>query len=99
MVDRCLLAIAKRQNLLLIGVGLMLILAAFVPRLWLLQTRFFDRDELEHLHTAWLTFEGHLLYHDFFQNHTPLLYFFLEPLFMFYDVARNVDDAFALMSG
>jgi hypothetical protein len=97
MPDRCLSAIAKRQNLLLVGAGLVLILAAFVPRLWLLQTRFFDRDELEHLHTAWLTFEGQLLYRDFFQNHTPLLYFFLAPLFMFYDVARNVDDAVALI--
>jgi 4-amino-4-deoxy-L-arabinose transferase-like glycosyltransferase len=94
-IDRCPPPMAGRQDLLLISVGL--ILAAFVPRLWLLQTRFFDRDELEHLHTAWLTFEGQLPYRDFFQNHTPLLYFFLAPLFMFYDAARNIDDAFALM--
>lgn len=97
MNNRWLPAIAKRQDLLLISAAFILILIAFVPRLWLLQTRFFDRDELEHLHTAWLSFEGYLIYRDFFQNHTPLLYFFLAPLFKFFDVARNVDDAFALM--
>ena len=58
--------IIRHQNRLLIGIGIILILSAFVPRLWLLQTRFFDRDELEHLHTAWLSFEGHVLYRDFF---------------------------------
>lgn len=74
MHKNCLSAISKHQNLLLIIAGLTLILIAFLPRLWLLQTRFFDRDELEHLHTAWLSFEGYLVYRDFFQNHTPLLY-------------------------
>jgi 4-amino-4-deoxy-L-arabinose transferase-like glycosyltransferase len=86
----------KHQDLALLITALLLILLAFVPRLWLLQTRFFDRDEFEHLHTAWLTFEGYLLYRDFFQNHTPLLYFLLAPLFSVFDVTRDVKDALDL---
>jgi hypothetical protein len=42
--------------------------------------RRFDADEFEHLHGSWMVHSGFLPYRDFWQNHTPLLYFVLAPL-------------------
>ena len=42
----------------------------------------FNHDELEHLHTTWKIFSGEKIYIDFFQNHNPLLYLTLYPIFM-----------------
>jgi len=42
--------------------------------------RFLDHDELEHLHTAWLVFQGFEPYTDFFQHHHPLLWYLIWPL-------------------
>lgn len=49
-------------------------------RLSLLRYRWFDRDELEHLHAAYSIAHGLLLYRDFFELHGPLLYLLLTPL-------------------
>ena len=35
--------------------------------------RFFDGDELEHVHSAWHVLNGALPYVDFFEHHHPLL--------------------------
>ncbi len=37
-------------------------------------TQAFDHDELEFIHTAWLSSEGKRIYTDFFQHHHPLAY-------------------------
>jgi Dolichyl-phosphate-mannose-protein mannosyltransferase len=49
-------------------------------QLALLKVRRFDPDELEHLHAAWCFSKGLLPYRDFFEHHTPGLYFILAPL-------------------
>lgn len=48
-------------------------------RLLLLRERYFDTDELEHLHAALCVARGGVLYKDFFELHGPLFYFFLAP--------------------
>ena len=46
-------------------------------------------DDVEHLHSAWLVFNGKVPYNDFFQHHNPLLWYIYAPLlgFMAYDIA------------
>lgn len=42
--------------------------------------RYFDQDELEHVHSAWYLLQGKIPYLDFFQNHHPGLWFLIAPL-------------------
>lgn len=46
-------------------------------------------DDVEHLHSAWLVFQGEIPYRDFFQHHNPLLWYLFAPLvgFFAYDLA------------
>ncbi len=66
-------------------------------RLWLIQTAWIDFDELEHLHAAWYVSRGYLPFRDFFEHHTPWLYFLLAPFFRFYAVATDPDQAIAFI--
>jgi hypothetical protein len=58
----------------------LLLSAVFWTRLPLFQLRWFNPDELEHLHAAWCTGRGMVPYHDFFEHHTPWLYYLLAPV-------------------
>jgi hypothetical protein len=40
-----------------------------------------DIDEFQHLHAAWMVSQHYILYKDFWENHTPLFYYLLLPLF------------------
>ena len=46
-------------------------------------------DDVEHLHSAWLVFQGKVPYNDFFQHHNPLLWYLYAPLLgaMQYEIA------------
>jgi hypothetical protein len=83
----------ERGNLFVIGSALLLALGAYFWRLHVLRVRYFCPDEFEHLHAAWSFSKGLLPYRDFFEHHTPWLYFFLAPFFRFYDVDTKVADA------
>lgn len=37
-------------------------------------------DDVEHLHSAWLVFQGYIPYQDFFQHHNPLMWYLFAPL-------------------
>lgn len=37
-------------------------------------------DDVEHLHSTWLVFQGYIPYQDFFQHHNPLLWYMFAPL-------------------
>lgn len=37
-------------------------------------------DDVEHLHSSWLVFQGAVPYQDFFQHHNPLLWYMFAPL-------------------
>ena len=37
-------------------------------------------DDVEHLHSAWLVFQGKVPYVDFFQHHNPLLWYLFAPI-------------------
>lgn len=41
--------------------------------------RFFDGDEIEHVHSAWHVLNGGVPYVDFFEHHHPLLWYLLAP--------------------
>jgi len=42
--------------------------------------RYFDKDELESVHTSWLMLNGFEIYIDFFQHHHPFFYHTISPL-------------------
>lgn len=44
-------------------------------------------DNIEHLHTSWLIWQGNIPYKDFFQHHNPLLWYIFSPL-----VAININN-------
>lgn len=44
-------------------------------------------DNVEHLHTSWLIWQGYIPYKDFFQHHNPLTWYLSAPL-----VADLIDD-------
>ncbi|MCX5858654.1 MAG: glycosyltransferase family 39 protein [Proteobacteria bacterium] len=46
------------------------------------QHRYFNIDELEHVHAAWYVENNHIPYLDFFENHNPLLWYLIAPFLM-----------------
>jgi 4-amino-4-deoxy-L-arabinose transferase-like glycosyltransferase len=72
-----------------------LVVAPLIARLPLLVVRGFNPDEFEHLHAAWCVAQGQLPYRDFFEHHTPGLYYLLAPLLALFDTATDVTDGWA----
>ncbi len=84
---------SKNHKTLLWITALVLIVVVYFSRLWLLQTRKFDPDEFEHLHSAWLISQGFLPFKDYFEHHTPAMHFLLAQFFSFFDVEANFREA------
>jgi 4-amino-4-deoxy-L-arabinose transferase-like glycosyltransferase len=72
-----------------------LVAVPLIARLRLLQVRGFNPDEFEHLHASWCVAHGLVPYRDFFEHHTPGLYYLLAPLLRLFDTATDVSDAWA----
>lgn len=60
--------------------ALLLLGGLFSLRLGIFQTRWFNPDEFEHMHASWCVTEGMVPYRDFFEHHTPWLWYLLAPL-------------------
>jgi hypothetical protein len=62
-------------------------LATFLFNLYRLYKGCFNKqygvDDFEHIHVVWRTFQGDLIYKDFFEHHGPLYYFVTKLLFFF----------------
>ncbi len=56
------------------------LLAAAVLRAGLVARRYYDTDELEHLHASLLVARGNLPFRDFFEHHGPLFWAALAPI-------------------
>ncbi|HKD66312.1 MAG TPA: glycosyltransferase family 39 protein [Candidatus Binataceae bacterium] len=65
----------------------------YLWRLWLLNYHGFDPDEFFYLHRAWCESRGMIPYRDFFDHHTPWLFFILAPVFRLYPVDSNPEAA------
>ena len=63
---------------------IILIAIALILRIPILLVRYFDPDEFEHLHAARNIYHGMVPYRDYFEHHTPLLHFFMAPLYLFF---------------
>lgn len=55
-------------------------------------------DDVEHLHSTWLVFQGALPYVDFFQHHNPLLWYIFAPLMGFFAYDLAIFDAVRIIS-
>ncbi len=75
----------------------LLVLVVCAWQFRLLAIRGFDLDELEHLHAGWAMARGLVPYRDYFEHHTPWLYFLLAGLVMGFDVDGSGDDAVAFI--
>ena len=88
---------SDRVFYLLVTIGLLI---SLILRISFTLNRELDWDEFQHLHAAWMVSHGYTLYKDFWENHTPLLYYLLVPLFRFFGEDLSVIlIARALMSG
>ena len=81
---------------LLLVVALVIIAITFGLRYWLLQSRTFDPDEFEHMHSAWLISQGFLPYIDYFEHHTPAMHFLLAQFFRFFNFTQLQEVAYLL---
>lgn len=54
----------------------------------------FDKDEIEHIHTAWKMLQGQEIYVDFFQHHHPFFHYLLIPVIDF--VGANINSILAV---
>lgn len=65
------------------NISAILVLACVTELLLALYTFVFHylcMDHAEHLHAAWLVWQGEVPYRDFFEHHNPLLWYILAPL-------------------
>ena len=69
---------------------LVFILIAFFLRIPILQVRYFDPDEFQHLHGALQIYHGEIPYRDYFDHHTPFLHFILSGLYPIFGEDVNV---------
>ncbi len=60
---------------------LIFILLAFALRIPILQVRYYDPDEFQHLHGARQIYYGEIPYRDYFDHHTPFIHFILSLLY------------------
>ena len=81
----------------LASASVLVTLAALGSWLWFTKVRYFDPDELEHLHFAWCISKGMVPYRDFFEHHSPWFHYALAALLPFYQVDRRFDDALAFI--
>ncbi len=63
------------------GVAGLLLIVPFLMELATIRMRGIDPDELEHLHAGFCVWRGMLPYRDFFEHHSPALYYLLQPAF------------------
>lgn len=55
-------------------------------------------DDVEHLHSAWLIFQGKVPYVDFFQHHNPLLWYLFAPLVGYFAYELVIFDIVRIIS-
>lgn len=79
-----------RAALLVVGVVL-------VSRVWFILHRAIDIDEFEHAHATWCVSRGLVPYADFYEHHTPWLYFLFAPLFPRFNTDTDPAAAQALL--
>ena len=75
-------------------VALIVAAALLLTRAWFVTHRALDLDEFEHAHAAWSVSRGLVPYRDFFEHHSPGIYFFSAPLFA--DAKAATDPAAAI---
>jgi hypothetical protein len=79
---------------------LVLLSGIFVLALVTCYYKFFNNDEIEHVHSAWYILHGNIPYKDFFQHHNPLLWYFILPfLYLFGDSTTSILAVRLLMGG
>ena len=85
----------KTLNLQKKEIFLFLIIVTYIVyRFFLISSRFYDHDELEHLNATWNLANGHIPYLNFFEHHFPWLYHSSTLLFtIFNNVATSANQA------
>lgn len=74
----------KLPNIFVYSLVIILAIAIVFLIVGLSFSRYLVPDEFEHLHAAWLVSQGQVPYKDFFEHHTPLLWYLLAPIFLLF---------------
>jgi len=75
----------------------LMILVYIYLRINIIETRYYDHDEFQHLNATWNLFNGKIPYRDYFEHHFPWLYFLSSFLFHFYeDIETSVEQTLSL---
>ena len=65
-------------------IAAVLLVVSVTIRFFLTWSRRFNADEFQHVHASWMLQQGYRIYTDFWENHSPLLYFLTAPLLSFF---------------
>lgn len=68
----------------------LLVVASGIALFIFSQLSFYDRDEIEFVHTSWLILKGKVIYKDFFQHHHPLGYYFIIPFLKLFGESSSI---------
>lgn len=85
------LKLLERKKFLFLG----LIMGAYIIwRFYLVQYRFYDHDEFQHLNATWSLSNGLIPYKDFFEHHFPWLYHFSSWIYLVLPkVSTNIEQS------
>jgi len=71
---------AQSRKAAIYWITAILFILSFIARIDLTLHRTLNADEFQHLHGAWMVHLGFVPYRDFWENHTPLLYYVVAPI-------------------
>ena len=74
-------AVATPRRAIVRRAAIAIVVVVLASRVWFIFHRAFDVDEFEHAHATWCVALGMIPYRDFFEHHTPALYYAFSPLF------------------
>jgi len=66
------------------------LLLSFILRIVALEYRYFNEDEIEHLHVAYLISSGEIPYVDFFEHHLPVFHYLVSLMVQIIENPKNM---------
>ncbi len=88
--------LTKRASTAAVALDLILVSVFYVFLIAHIPTQ--NGDNIEHIHSSFLVFQGNVPYRDFFQHHNPLLWFLFAPLVGLFAYNSIISEVVCLIS-